>query len=43
MSAVAFPPVMGIVYSFPSMSNTMLCPSGDTSSEIQVPVVVVKV
>src|SRR5207249_11009112 len=38
----ASPPVGGIVYRSPSSSNTIVCPSGDTSSEIQVPSDVVK-
>src|SRR5947208_15790246 len=38
----ASPPVTGIVYRSPSSSSTMDCPSGDTSSEIQVPSDVVK-
>src|SRR5256885_8431457 len=38
----ASPPVGGIVYRSPSSSNTIVCPSGDTSSEIQVPSEVVK-
>src|SRR5437879_2919756 len=38
----ASPPVTGRVYRSPSSSNTMVCPSGDTSSEIQVPSDVVK-
>src|SRR5437764_14842308 len=33
----ASPPVTGIVYRSPSSSSTTVCPSGDTSSEIQVP------
>src|SRR5260221_14573105 len=38
----ASPPITGIVYRSPSSSNTIVCPSGDTSSEIQVPSDVVK-
>src|SRR5947208_14955229 len=38
----ASPPVTGIVYRSPSSSSTTVCPSGDTSSEIQVPSDVVK-
>src|SRR6266576_2154150 len=38
----ASPPVGGIVYRSPRSSNTIVCPSGDTSSEIQVPSDVVK-
>src|SRR6059058_4237300 len=38
----ASPPARGIVYRSPSSSNTIVCPSGDTSSEIQVPSDVVK-
>src|SRR2546428_8710450 len=34
---VAVPPVIAIVYKSPSSSKTMLRPSGETSSEIQVP------
>ena len=33
---VALPPSMGIEYRSPRMSNTIVRPSGDTSSEIQV-------
>ena len=39
---VAVPPAMGSVYRSPSSSNTMVRPSGDTSSEIHEPSVVVK-
>src|SRR2546426_1144411 len=34
---VAAPPVTGIVYRSPSSSNTIVLPSGETSSESQVP------
>src|SRR5712671_1602719 len=39
----ALPPVMGSEYRSPRRSNTSVFPSGETSSEIQVPFVVVKV
>ena len=38
---VASPPVIGIEYRSPSMSKTIVWPSGLTSSEIQVPSLVV--
>src|SRR6476646_5178812 len=34
---VALPPLMGTVYRSPSRSKTMVLPSGETSSDIQVP------
>src|SRR5438067_13223024 len=40
--AVALPPVAGIVYRWPSRSNTIVWPSGETASGIQVPFDVVK-
>jgi len=36
------PPASGSVYRSPSSSNTTVCPSGDTSSDIQVPSDVMK-
>src|SRR5690242_9233412 len=33
----ASPPATGIVYRSPINSNTIVCPSGDTSSDIHVP------
>src|SRR5918999_1761396 len=42
VSRVARPPAIGIVYRSPRRSNTTVRPSGDTSSEIHDPFVVVK-
>src|SRR3982751_5411403 len=39
---VALPPVIGSEYRSPRRSNTSVFPSGETSSEIHVPFVVVK-
>src|SRR5262245_45912643 len=41
VNRVARPPVIGMVYRSPSRSNTMVLPSGLTSSEIHVPRVAV--
>src|SRR6185436_16757876 len=43
VSGVAVPPVIGIVYRSPNKSNTSVCPSGDTSTDIHCPTFVVNV